>query len=1591
MFTSGGAYTPQMGNCSYGSGTNVVGISLGDSDWGAIQGNIYLATSNLNTYLSMGSNFIDDVNATNNIPISPSSALQVFTFVANINPPLVFSGTLDLNSGTLEIVLSEGVLLNQFNASGFSINFSTTMEVISLSGAADVTAVTLNSHIVISLLSSDVNTFKTTGSFPFTLSVAAGSFVDASSLQNIDHSEIPANFVPDTTRPQLNAFQFDLDSGSVTLLFNEPITTGSINFNDIYITSMLQNLPGGYPLSNSSVSSTANSFTLIVVTLATSVLNGIKADPQACTSLSDCVLFLTNSSLTDVSGNPLIQSSILPSLFTADSTQPQLSSFALNLNTGTLVLTFSEAMDVTSFDSLGVTFFSSRNSQSQGIVLRDAVVSSVGVFNSVLMTTVGSNTLNQLKLLVSNGTGIYLSIQNLTISDTAGNLVIPIPVSSAIMVSVFTADMTPPTLLRFTPSRPDQRQLILLFDEYIDVSTWDVTQLTLTLTTSQGTFTHGSFMQGIITTSDSDNVTFEFSMSEFVSPFSEQFTEAFNTGSISLTASRGLVEDLFGTRSVAVTTPLTFNGTQTDLIRPRLVSFSLDLNSGGLQLTFSETVRVLTIAGNTRFQNSADLPAHVYTLTSNGSFSQNVTTGQVLPFMIATSDLNNIKLNPYLATAVDNTYLVLLETFAEDMTGNRLMEQTAIQASTVVSDTVSPQVVRFNLDLDSNILSLQMNEPVQISTFDGTRISLTNSSNPGAGESTQVQLTRVEVIASGNATSFRLLLGVNDTINIKREPLCYTEVNCFATFAASLVRDVSNNPSTESASPIQVTTLLSDVTPPRLVAFPEFDLDAGTFSFIFSEPVNGSSADFTDVQFGSTRSNPPISVTLSEGFTTPDHIEINFHMSRQDLNMLKLYPDLCTLIVNCWVRLPSFFITDIDANPFLHSNFELDAQASFHQPLSFIPDTTPPTLESFSINMTQGALTLSFAEVIVETSFDPADLTLLNAPLGTVSRTLSHQSTYMRSTTGTDITVDITLSDLNWLKAHSLYTLPADSYLTFVTNLIDISGNTFQNIETSNAIQVGRFTPDMVQPKLASLDLFNIDNGSFVITFNEPVDANTVNFHMITLLGTSSEFPRYTLSGGLAQSLNENKLSLLITLSHNDRVQLKLSNGIATSYTSTYISVAEGMVQDTTGNANEAIQAIQLLRDGFISDTSFASLVSFSLDLNLGILTFTFDDVINANSFDPTKLTIQSSPHSPTISYTLTAQSRVSTPSSDIVAVSIHEQDLHALQLNLQLATNASNTYLSFPSDVFMDIEGKNITERTNSQAIAVSNYIEDLTSPVLRSYQLDMNTGQINFTFSEPVLVASVLPDEIVIQNSSNDSAVISTLRLNGSTLNLSAATSLTATICINYSDLNLLKSLRDLATGISDTFISFGSGFAEDANRNRIEPATSIGVATFLPDVTQPQLVHFDVNLRSLGRLTLLFSEAIWVTDTAQATLALQNTASNPTTVITLTSAETITNIGLDQIEIGLTPEHTNQLLIDTSIASSVDSFFITISQGGVLDFNNNPVVVVPSSEAQRARYFCKLHLYFASCSIHRVISHQWVSSSITVMISSNEESVV
>ena len=123
----------------------------------------------------------------------------------------------------------------------------------------------------------------------------------------------------------------------------------------------------------------------------------------------------------------------------------------------------------------------------------------------------------------------------------------------------------------------------------------------------------------------------------------------------------------------------------------------------------------------------------------------------------------------------------------------------------------------------------------------------------------------------------------------------------------------------------------------------------------------------------------------------------------------------------------------------------------------------------------------------------------------------------------------------------------------------------------------------------------------------------------------------------------------------------------------------------------------------------------------------------------------------------------------------------------------------------------------------------------------------------------------------------------------------------------------------------------------------------------MTPPELLYFDANLTDTGKLTLQFSEAVSLLNGAQASIALTNSTSNRSTTLPL-STSSITEPFLGVVEISLVSTLINRLLIDTTIATSTSNLYLTISTGGISDFNSNNIVPLTVTQAQRVRYLCK-----------------------------------
>ena len=1489
-------------------------------------------------------------------------------FTTDSTRPTLLSYTLDLNMGLLDLSFSEPVNIQAVvGVARIQDAASSPNTVVSLTQNGTLSpAASASDTIVVQLGTTDLNNIKTsqgTGTSEADTFLALGETfaVDVSGNLLSPGTEAlqVSSLIPDTSRPSLVSFTVDIEQGRVVLLFSEHIVTATLDSMLIFLTGMPQSQPSGYHLADSAYSGPGFSEDVTLV-LSLNLLNQIKSDLQVCSSRANCFIFIADGALRDVSGNLVIPSTtgtLVESEPVPDSTRPSLLSYVMDLNSGLIDLTFSEPVLVQGFSPSGITAQASGLSQGLG----DSTVISSQSFDTILRLSAGSNLLNQLKVLDSSGT-IMASVSSNTVTDTSSLSVVAIPPSNPLSPSTFVPDTTPPILLQFVPSS-GQLGLTLVFDEFVSPASIERNLLSFRLKNRNGQIDYTDLTSALISPDNSDRVTLTFPASEtrFTdSDFLESYALSFSEGSICLNLATAFVSDVTGNLYSGELLAVYTN--TSDTVRPELASFTLNLNTSTLNLTFTEPVNVLSVAGNVRFQNSAsDTPTSVYNLMRGNVTTSQGASADVVTISMYQVDVMNLMNIPSLATSIANTYLLLLEAFAVDFGGNFLNDSlAAVQASEVTQVIRGTMVVGFDLDLDSDIMTIEFDRDVNVSTFNASQVMLTNVSSMEDMERADVQLGRVEVLSPFGSvvTLFRFVLQVDDTVSIKSSTLCYEVENCFASFAAELVRDTTGNSTVPRV--LQVRNLFSDVTPPRLVAFTVFDLNQGQFTLIFSEPVNGSSTDFTDVQFSDRITNPTITITLREGFTTRNHVEIDFLLGRDDLNAIKLLSGLCTTRDNCWVRLPSFFINDIGMNPFLHSNFEPDAQASFHQPLGFINDITSPTVVIFDADIDQGVVSLSFSEVVVSSSFFPDDITLLEAPGGNIMVQLSSETPFNRSARGDQIFFSFTGTNLNTIKALDLFTAASNSYLSLVSShLVDTSGNVVEELTTSDPLQVSAFSPDLSQPNLVTFDLYNNDNGSLIISFDEPVDVNLFNIAEITLISGALGFSSfsYTITGGTVSYLTQAQLSLLITVTPTDLRNIKLMTDLATGRENTYISISSSLVTDTNGNSVVGVPLsapLQLRSNGFVSDSSRASLIGYTFDLNTATISMTFTDVLDASTLDLTQLTLQNSRTDPTETYTL-VDSSASLANSDNFDISLSAQDLQAIQFNLQLAGSETSTFLSFVSSLVRDVSGLEVIPVASSGAIGPTSYIPDMTPPMLLSFSLDMDAAELSVTFSEPIKVSTIVLSSLTLQDTIMATPSESYTLTNGS-FTEEEETAISVLITLTYSDLNMIKRLSDLASSMDNTHISIPRDFVTDTNDNQIQPLI-VQVSSYVEDTTRPVLLFFDLSFTQAGEIRLRFSEAITYSGDIQMTVVLLNTPFNPSVSKVLTAEDAISTLQeLDTVTIVPNGNLLLELTTNPNIATSTATLYLSISEGGFRDFAGNNIVPIPSVNALQVRYICK-----------------------------------
>lgn len=770
---------------------------------------------------------------------------------------------------------------------------------------------------------------------------------------------------------------------------------------------------------------------------------------------------------------------------------------------------------------------------------------------------------------------------------------------------------------------------------------------------------------------------------------------------------------------------------------------------------------------------------------------------------------------------------------------------------------------------------------MRLDNIDCTKLTLQNKGDIRVTTDYQPQQYRLTGCDSADLTSsgvgVRISFTSSDLDNIKlNQQLAESQSRSFISVDANsgFVEDSTGDhlQSVSQNSAQQASIYTPDTTSPQLLmkGFKSFDLDSGVLTLEFDEPVDVSTLNLThsfQLQHHVTAgtSDQLYSVTDANS-PSNDGRAININMSLPALNELKLNRRVCTSISNCWLAFSSFFISDMFGNavsPLLDGDLDTRRILTI-----FTDDTTGPRLLSANLDLDGGELKMTFDEPIDVSSLDTTGITVQSSSAVSTDSQLYYALTGGTSGSPDGDKLDIKLSptDLDAIKSRAL--LASSLVNSFVSveartvSDLSLQINTMQAVSNTSAIQVSEYSGDKTLPSLSSFDV-DLNRREVTLSFSEPVlVAATLSLTRITLQSSADGVGEsLTLTGGIVQSdVRDGAEMVMFTLVDRDVVALKQNGQLVTSQDNTFVSASTGLVQDMSGNSMGLLSRSAALQvKSFTPNRTPPQLTSFTLDITSGVLSMTFDDVIDPSTLEQEAITLQNASQSqPSTRVSLTSGSHSDSPDGFIVDMVLSTDDLNEVKKVRTMATSIQNTYIVIGANVIDSVTGVDALAITDGNGLQASRFTNDMTRPSLAYFDLDVDDGILHLFFSETVDIRSLSPSTVSLQMGQKASDRF-TLSSSGMLVPDDAAP--TVDINLSVDDLNSIKRNEGLATRVNDTWLTISELSVVDMNGNRVVPrpdGSALNVRSFTEDTTQPMVTVFDLDL-DIGVISLTFNETV------------------------------------------------------------------------------------------------------------------------------------
>jgi hypothetical protein len=1568
------------------------------------------------TFISAASAFVDDLGGIPAVSILANDAVPATRVLPDTGKPVLQEFSINMNSGFIRLTFDEIIDASNVAYGAITIQNNDGSESrILTNGNLD----TINSNVIaIGIIDADLNEIKrledlATPTSKTYVVLGQGAVHDMATTPNFNEefSTGDSGYEPDGTSPKLTAFAVDMNAFTITLNFDETIDASTLEPKAFTVQSSRGE--SGYTLTGGETVPAADAADglQVVLKITTADMNAIKQRENLFTTQDNAYLRHTTNTITaikDMNGN-LVDAiatddamKVTVTAFAADSANPRLTSFDLDMTAETITFVFPETMDVnpSNVDFTAITLMDSADGVDSG---KYHPLQGGDVITQADSTTIKCKLkLADLNILKTKKIGrekssTWLHIEAAAFRDQEGlAMFAQTSGSDAVQVDQYIADSTHPKLESFDLNMTAET-LTLFFSETVSFPSIAVGEITLqshaadpdaavaddfhfrTLTVASMTTNTEDLPSVVIKIgeADVDEITrLTLLATAETNTFLSLTTAAFTDTAV--VANPVAVVQFTDARRVV--------NYQEDTVRPILESFDIDFTTEKLLLKFSETVKVSSffedqiMIQDVEVWNGPGANPYAYGLTDVDALNADATS---LELDISTADLNVIKKMRELANDKSTTYLSLTKFMITDMNNNPIMpidQDSAQNAAKYEEDLVSPKLVEFDLSLNAGTHArgdcdgVSCYEGLLRLTFDETVMA--SSLTPGA-ITFQDALTRTtfHTLTGGRFSSDRADDGTVLELELQKDDLDSLKLNgvdvsanglaisketTWISITSSAVTDMNLQPVVQQldGSAINAEAFEADETSPFLVLF-DLNMNAADneaiLSLSFSETVDASTFDFTKITIQSSETSSAVSQTISNGgqhpsltnhvtvYTNDDSTAITVTVTVIDVNGMKEQATLATSSSDAYISFPKELVKDMKGNfiqPVLSSGAQIVNK--------FVEDDTDPVLLHFDIDMDLGHLVLTFDEIVKRSTMSVPQVTLSSNVAGSADL------------------VTYTLTGLD---------TPAEQ-------IVDIPYKHVYNPDGAVSETSGGITAD---------------GFGAVITI-----------HMTVV------------------DLNEVKRLAMCTES-------KLTDELNLQADDCFITHTDAFVRDMRGN-QVAVESGGFKARNYRTDQTKPVLTQFhSFSVDSGIVELHFDEPVRLSTFDATQITLQDYWKDRTFDSVLSVPfvsmvldggvpsagvpALATTGSTDLI-LQLGKNDHNEVRVLDTICVSRGECWIRMTELVVTDMAGNRLDVRTNgddSSSNSPTLFSEDDTRPQLIDMTVDMDqddntNGNITLTFDEPVDVATLDFDFIALHNKYSTETVeltnaITELHLD-SMGTIAAGTSkedgcldaktctrvangITVKFSLGSADMVLVKALRNLFTGTTDSYASLYNNqfecFVKDMAGNKVEshvPSSvddgsgtmiynNVQATSYKKDDTRPHFMEFTVEME-LGQITLSFDEAVHTPSFTPKEITLQheqnscdNSGSNCasdssdlTDFVTqnifshrLTGGEIVSVADdLRSFVFALNDADKRQLKLKEALWKTESATYLSMTEDAVTDVSDNKVVSKPLNDAMK-----------------------------------------